>query len=333
MRYYLDIVLERPRGQGVLFLTALVLAVAALDYGLVYRRQAAAIHRTAADLELVRTQETRLRAELSRAPRLRKEAAALRRELQARLPRQADSPTPLENISARAAMVGLEVTRFQPGDAREGGHFTETPMEVELKGTFRDLLRLFELSAESRDLLSATGLKIDALPPEDGPTLLRIELDMAMPRVPPGKPDPSENAAVPGPDVHGPTQGLAEALVRIDTRPLSRDPFQPYRPPVPPEPTPVPEPDPTPNPPPEPVPAPPFHAVGIVWGNHTAAALVKDSEGDGHVVQPGARLGDQRYQVKTITPCAVVVETTRKDAVLRETSLTLPRCGTSGDTR
>ena len=328
MRYYLDVLLELPLAQRILFTVAVVLALAALDYALVYRGQAGRIGRATEGIELARLDEARLRAELGRLPQLHQEAGALRQELHSLFPRRTGSSTPLENISAQAAMAGLEVIRFHPGEARPGEHFTEVPTEVELKGTFHDLLSFFELSAGSHDVLNATDLAIGALAAEDGHTMLRIALEMATLRVPPEEADTAaEDGAIPETSTHAPAASPAPTSAGVDIEPLPRDPFQPYEAPAPPEPDGQPKPQEPQDRPYEPEVAPQFHAVGIVWEKRTAVALVKDAEGFGHVVQPGARLGHHRYRVKTITPCEVIMETTRNNPDSHETRLKLPRCG------
>ena len=341
MRYSLDVLLERPLPQRILFIGAMVLAVAGLDYALVYRHQAGRIVRTTEELKLAGLAEARLRAELARLPKLRRELAALRRELRSRLPRRFGSSTPLEGISARAAMAGLEVVRFNPGAARDKEHFIETPVALEFKGTFHDLLGFFELSTGSHDLVNVTDLTIEALAAEEGRTTLRIALEMATPSVAsPEQVDeaaqaplsPAEGADTTAQDGVGRTTNTrvqspapAPASADVDAEPPTRDPFQPYR--APPKPDGQPKPDGPGHRTDEPHPAQRFHAVGIVWEKHTAVALVRDAEGFGHVVQPGARLGRHGYRVKTITPCAVVMETTGNHPELRKTRLELPRCG------
>ena len=141
MQHYLDLLLERPLGQRIFILAGLVLALAALDYGLVYRPRATGIARTTAELELARFEGARLRKVLGRLPGLRDQEETLRRDLRRLLPRLGGAATPLEDISARAALAGLEVTRFQPGTARAGEHYEEIPVELEFKGTFHDFLR------------------------------------------------------------------------------------------------------------------------------------------------------------------------------------------------
>ena len=114
--------------------------------------------------------------------------------------------------------------------------------------------------------------------------------------------------------------------------PLPRDPFQPYRIPTPPETEPPPETDPDPSPPPLPIPGPGFHAVGILWENHGATALLKDAEGNPYLVRPGSRLGDDSSHVKTIAPCEVVLETTRSEPRPTETRLPLRYCDSTKGT-
>ena len=340
MPYYLDVLLERPLPQRILLIAAMVLLLAGLDYALVYRHQAGRIARATEELELAGLAEARLRAELSRLPRLRKELAVLQRELHSRLPRRAGAPTPLENISARAARAGLEVTRFQPGVRRDQEHFSEVPVELEFGGTFHELLRFFELWAGSDEPVNVTDLTIDALGAEDA---LRIGMEIAtLSVVSPGPVAEEAQALLAPPEgvdttaqdgagrtattrVQAPAPALASAGVGAE--PPARDPFQPYRAPAPPKPDGQPGPDGPVSRTDEPHPAQRFHAAGIVWENHSAVALVRDAEGFGHVVQPGARLGRHGYQVKTITPCAVVMETTGNHPDPHETRLELPRCG------
>ena len=325
MRYYLDVLLERPLSRQLLFIGAVVLMLAGLDYALVYRHQAGRIARIAADIELVRLDEAHLRAQLARLPRLRKETATLRRASLSRLPRGTGPSTPLETVSARAAMAGLEMIRFRPGAVRAGEHFTEIPMEVEVKGTFHDLLGLFDPLAGSPDLLNVTDLAIDALPAEDGRTVLRIALEMAALRLPAEEADMDAEVSVGAdPATSAPAPSPAPTPPRVDAEPPLRDPFQPYEPPPPPEA--APHPGPVQDQPMEPDPVQRLNAVGIVWEKSAAVALVKDAEGFGHVVQPGAHLADRRYRVKAITPCEVVLETTRNGPNSRQTGLKVPRC-------
>ncbi len=352
-----DVLLERPFAQQVLLMAAAALSLAALDYALVYRHQAASIARSAGELALVRLDETRLRAELGRLPGLRAELAALRVELSSTLPPGSGAATPLETIAARAAAAGLEVVRFHPGAADVGEHFSEVPMAVELGGTFHELLRFFELSAGSDDRLNARDLAIDAHAADDGPTALRIVLEMAALRLPTedeaaaaadlltggsrtilsrssteGQAVASADGAAPdtAAGVHPPTPTPTPAPVEAETS--LRDPFQPYEPPPPPhDPEEPPEPTTPPEEPPTPAPEPQFHAVGIVWEPRAAVALVKDADGFGHVVEPGGRLDRLGYQVKAITSCEVVLEADRNDPQPRETRLKIPRCGDPAD--
>lgn len=349
---WLHVLLERSFTQQALLIAAAALSLAALDYAFVYRHQAGSIARAAEELALVRLDETRLRAELSRLPGLREELAALRVEMSSTLPRGSGAATPLETIAARADAAGLEVVRFHPGEAEVGEHFSEVPMAVELGGTFHELLRFFDLSAGSDHRLNARDLTIDAHAADHERMALRIELEMAAIRLPAkdagdaagnrtaldtavgaqalvhGQPAEFRRA---GPDMaadtgaHAPTPTPTLAPAEAET--WLRDPFQPYEPPAPHDPDPPMEPTPSPEDPSAPVPEPQFHAVGIVWGPRAAVALVKDAEGFGHVVEPGEPLDALGYRVKAITSCEVVLEATRNDPQARETRLRVPRCG------
>ena len=196
----------------------------------------------------------------------------------------------------------------------------------QLRSTY-DILVLFDLLAESPDLLNVTDLAIDALPAEDGRTMLRIALEMAALRPPAEEADmDAEMSAGTDPARPAPARSPASTPARAGAEPSLRDPFQPYMPPAPPEAAPQPHPEPVQDQPMEPDPVQRLNAVGIVWEKSAAVALVKDAEGFGHVVQPGAYLADRHYRVKAITPCEVELETTRNSPSSRQTRLKVPRC-------
>ena len=333
MRYYLDLLLERPPAQRMLFLLATALLLGALDYFLVYRPQAGRIARTTAQLDLARLDEARLRRELSRLPQLREELAGLHRELRSSLPRVGEPSTLLEGVTARAALARLEVVRFHPGAPVEGEHFTEIPVKVELKGSFHDLLKFLERSAGSRRLPRPRDLVIEALDAgnghTNGHTVLLIALDMAMLRLP--AVEETGDTATPADGGQAVSRGGVGASpaepLPAETLPLPpRDPFQPYRVAVEPNPDGPPEQEAAPILPPEPAAAQRFHAVGIVWQQRFASALVRDAEGYGHVVEPGVWLDGRRIRVKAVTPCEVVLETARAGGEPGETRLTVPKC-------
>lgn len=329
MQHYLDLLLERPLGQHILILAGLVLALAALDYGLVYRPRATGIARTTAELELARLEGARLRKVLGRLPGLRDQEETLRRDLRRLLPRLGGAATPLEDISARAALAGLEVTRFQPGTARAGEHYEEIPVELEFKGTFHDLLRFLELSAGSR-LLNAADPDIQTLATGNGRTTLRIALEMVTLRLPPdGDGAVLEKDA--GGETRTPDPAPAPPLERAEADLPPRDPFHPYQAATPPEPETQPGPAVAEQPPSETHPPTRFHAAGIAWGPGTPVALVNEGDGTGHVVQPGSSLGVHPYRVRGITPCEVIVEPIHDHGDRSsETRLKLPRCAIPG---
>ena len=320
--YYLDLLLQRSLAQRTLLLLGTILFVAALDYVIVHRPQAGRVARATAEIELARLDEARLRRELERLPGLRKELAGLRRERQSRLPRVGAPSTLLESVTARAALAQLEVVRFHPEAAVDREHFTEIPMKVELKGSFHDLLAFLELSAGPRRLPGPRSVEIEALGVEDGRVVLRVALDMATLRLPKVE-EADGNAAL----VDRTYAAVAEAAAPVDALPLPRrDPFQPYQVPARPNPDGLPGQDRAQDPPPAPDPEPRFQAVGIVWQKRAAVALVQDAEGYGHVVQPGSRLDGGRVRIKAITPCEVVMETTRTGPEPGEIRLRVPRC-------
>ncbi|MCY4485533.1 MAG: type 4a pilus biogenesis protein PilO [Deltaproteobacteria bacterium] len=326
MQYYLDLLLERSAAQWAACILGASLALAALDYALLYRPQSGSIDRVEAGLEIARLEQTRLRRQADQLPRLREDLAALRGALRSRLPHADEPVDPLESVTARAAAAGLEMVRFQPGAAVAGEFLTEVPLELEFAGTYHDLLRFLE-SAAPGTLADARKLAIAALPGNGDAATLRIAMELVTLR-------PLERDA----DDEGgdETRTAREAAGRgtpappspsavVTAAPLSRDPFEPYRTP-PPVAQPLPAADPEPTPSPEPVPQPRLRATGIVWGPLHAAALVKDAEGDIHVVGRGSRLGGHSYHVKAITPCEIILQAPGPDGQPRETRLSVRHC-------
>ncbi|MDE0213257.1 MAG: type 4a pilus biogenesis protein PilO [Deltaproteobacteria bacterium] len=329
MQYYLDLLLERSAAQWAACIVGVSLALASLDYILLYRPQSGGIARVKAGLEIARLEQARLRRQAERLPRLREDLAALRRALRSRLPRVAAPADPLERVTARAAAAGLEMVRFQPGAAIAGEFLTETPYAVEFTGTYHDLLRFLDTAAPGT-LADTRKLAIAALPADGGATRLGINMELVTLRLPARNADDeggvetetgrgSEGGETPAPRL------LAPPLAGVHAAPLSRDPFEPYQT-SPPVEEPLPAPDPEPAPLPEPTPRPRFQATGIAWGTHDAAALMEDAEGHVYVVRPGSRLGDDSHHVKAITPCEIVLETPGPDQHPRETRLPLRYC-------
>ena len=92
MQYYLDLLLERSAAQWAACIVGLSLALASLDYVLLYRPQSGGIARVKAGLEIARLEQTRLRRQADRLPRLREDHAALRRALRSPSARAWPSP-------------------------------------------------------------------------------------------------------------------------------------------------------------------------------------------------------------------------------------------------
>ena len=266
-----------------------------------------------------------MRRDLDRLPQLREELAGLRRETRSRLPGAADPSVLLEGVTAQAALAGLEVIRLHPGPAVEGEHFSRIPLQLELEGSFHDLLRFLERAAASPGLPSPRDLDIEALGERDGRAVLRIALEMATLRLPGA--GEGGGPALPADRQQAARMAEPAAGVPSNAGPLPpRDPFQPYQAAPRPDPDGQPAPEAAPGPSPENHRPPRFRAVGIVWQSRAAVALVRDAEGYGHVVQPGSRLDGRRIRVKAVTPCAVILETAPAGAEPGETRLTVPRC-------
>lgn len=96
-------------------------------------------------------------------PKKRKEYAKLQKQLKvalAMLPKKAEIPDLLENVSWAGKDSGLEFSRFQPQDEAVQQIYAEVPVALDMSGTYRQLLTFLKRVGEMPRIVSVRNLKI-----------------------------------------------------------------------------------------------------------------------------------------------------------------------------
>ena len=138
----LDDILERPTGQKIGALVAIVLAIAVLDWQYWYGpNQAdladvnAQVAQKRADLDMRRS-KTNARGEFERE--LRDLNAELKRA-EARLPDQREIADLLSSVAASGRSAGLEIVLFRQKPEVYHDFYADVPVEMQMRGTYHDL--------------------------------------------------------------------------------------------------------------------------------------------------------------------------------------------------
>ena len=139
----LEDLLDRPTGQKLGALAAVVVAIAVVDWQSFYgpRQRDLAdlgtqVTERRTDLETKRG-KTNARAEAERE--LRDLVAELKRA-QARLPDQREIADLLSNVAASGRAVGLEITLFRQKPEIYHDFYAEVPVEMQMRGTYSDVV-------------------------------------------------------------------------------------------------------------------------------------------------------------------------------------------------
>ena len=138
----LDDLLDRPPGQKLAIMGAVVLVAAVLDWTYVYGPS----QRALADLQ---SEVSQRRAELDSKRSKTDARAALERELrdlgaelkraQARLPDQREIADLLSNVAASGRQAGLDITLFRQRPEVLHDFYAEVPVEMQMRGTYHDV--------------------------------------------------------------------------------------------------------------------------------------------------------------------------------------------------
>jgi len=170
----LDDILERPTGQKLGALAAIILAVVVLDWQYWYGPNQAEladlnvqVAEKRADLD-TRRSKTNARGEFERE--LRELNAELKRA-QARLPDQREIADLLSNVAASGRASGLEITLFRQKPEVYHDFYADVPVEMQMRGTYHDVALFLDRVKRLDRIVNVSDIKM---------TKPRIELDRMM---------------------------------------------------------------------------------------------------------------------------------------------------------
>jgi type IV pilus assembly protein PilO len=159
----LDDILDRPTGQKVGALVAIVLAVIVLDwqywYGPNQRDLAdvnAQVAEKRADLDMRRS-KTNARSEFERE--LRELNAELKRA-QARLPDQREIADLLSSVAASGRASGLEITLFRQKPEVPHDFYADVPVEMQMRGTYHDVALFLDRVKRLDRIVNVSDIKM-----------------------------------------------------------------------------------------------------------------------------------------------------------------------------
>jgi type IV pilus assembly protein PilO len=170
----LDDILERPTGQKLGALGAIILAVVVLDWQYWYGpNQAeladlnAQVAEKRADLD-TRRSKTNARSEFERE--LRDLSAELKRA-QARLPDQREIADLLSSVAASGRASGLEITLFRQKPEVYHDFYADVPVEMQMRGTYHDVALFLDRVKRLDRIVNVSDIRM---------TKPRVELDRMM---------------------------------------------------------------------------------------------------------------------------------------------------------
>jgi type IV pilus assembly protein PilO len=143
----LDNILERPMNQKIAILVVIVILLTALFYSFLYSPRADEVANLMGSVEIARNEKMVKTQKSANLPSLRKDLLQLGAELRlavAQLPDKKEIADLLSGISAKAQQSGLDVMLFRPRAEKLQDFYAEVPVDLTVKGNFRDTVNFFD---------------------------------------------------------------------------------------------------------------------------------------------------------------------------------------------
>lgn len=147
MNQLLDNILERPMNQKIGILVATIILITALFYSFLYSPRADELANLSGSVEIARNEKMVKTQKSANLPRLRKDLMQLDAALKlavAQLPNKKEIADLLSGISAKAQQAGLDVLLFRPKAENFQEFYAEVPVDITVKGNFRDTVNFFD---------------------------------------------------------------------------------------------------------------------------------------------------------------------------------------------
>ncbi len=147
-----------------MILILFLVAILGLYFYLVYIPKSEMLDKKVAEMGRLETQVRELRIIAANMKRFQAEAAKLREELKlaiTQLPTSKEIPSLLANISNLGKDSGLEFLLFRPVPEVTREFYAEIPVEIRVRGSYRDVAIFFSKVGKMPRIVNITGVTMD----------------------------------------------------------------------------------------------------------------------------------------------------------------------------
>ncbi len=147
-----------------MILALILAAILGLYFYLIYIPKAEMLDKKMAEMGRLETQVRELRIIAANMKRFQAEAAKLREELKlaiTQLPTSKEIPSLLANISNLGKESGLEFLLFRPVPEITREFYAEIPVEIRVRGTYRDVAIFFSKVGKMPRIVNIAGLAME----------------------------------------------------------------------------------------------------------------------------------------------------------------------------
>ncbi len=164
MAITLDTIVKLPASRKIMILALILVAILGLYFYLVYIPKAEMLDKKVTEMGRLETQVRELRIIAANMKRFQAEAAKLREELKlamTQLPTSKEIPSLLANISNLGKESGLEFLLFRPIPEVTREFYAEIPVEIRVRGAYRDVAIFFSKVGKMPRIVNIAGLTME----------------------------------------------------------------------------------------------------------------------------------------------------------------------------
>jgi type IV pilus assembly protein PilO len=144
---FLNQILDRPKGQKIGILSAVVLLLLAAYYSALHDPRDTEIVKLKESVEAARTDKAVKQQKAAHLPKLQSELKELEirlKEAVAQLPNKREVSELLRSISTKAQESGLQIVIFRPRAENYQDFYAEIPVDITVKGNFQNAVNFFD---------------------------------------------------------------------------------------------------------------------------------------------------------------------------------------------
>jgi type IV pilus assembly protein PilO len=144
---FLNQILDRPKGQKIGILSAVVILLLAAYYSALHDPRETEIVKLTESVEAARTDKAMKQQKAAHLPKLRTELKELEirlKEAVEQLPNKKEVSELLRSISTKAQESGLQIVIFRPRAEKYQDFYAEIPVDITVKGNFQNAVNFFD---------------------------------------------------------------------------------------------------------------------------------------------------------------------------------------------